>query len=278
MYKIISKQALNGAVTRMEIDAPRVARAGKPGQFLILRIDERGERVPLTLAACDPERGSVTIIFQKVGLTTFRLDTLEPGDSLRDVAGPLGLPTEIHGIKRAALLAGGLGVAIAYPIARALKAQGTDTRGVLGFRGKDLVILEDEFARCCSSFECMTDDGSNGRKGFVTDGLRAALESGERFDRAFAIGPLPMMKAVCGLTKQFGLPTTVSMNSIMIDGTGMCGCCRLTVGGKVRFACVDGPDFDGHLVDFDEAMRRGSLYIDEEKRAAHECRLLAGVI
>ncbi|MDR0396737.1 MAG: sulfide/dihydroorotate dehydrogenase-like FAD/NAD-binding protein [Oscillospiraceae bacterium] len=277
MYKIINKQPLNAVVTRMEIEAPRVAKSGKPGQFLILRVDERGERVPLTLAACDPQRGIVSIIYQKVGLTTHKLDSLNAGDSLRDVAGPLGLPTDIHGVRRAALLAGGLGVAIAYPIARALKAQGTRVHGFLGFREKDMIILEDDFARCCESFECMTDDGSNGRKGFVTDGLRAALESGERFERAYAIGPLPMMKAACNLTKRYDLPTVVSMNSIMIDGTGMCGCCRLTVGGRVKFACVDGPDFDGHLVDFDEAMRRGSLYAGEERRAMHECRLLAEV-
>ncbi|MDR2657472.1 MAG: sulfide/dihydroorotate dehydrogenase-like FAD/NAD-binding protein [Oscillospiraceae bacterium] len=278
MYRIVDKQPLNGEVTRMVIEAPRVAKAGKPGQFLILRIDERGERVPLTLAACDSVRGTVTIIFQKVGLTTHRLDELDVGGSLRDVAGPLGRPTEIEGVKRAALLAGGLGVAIAYPIAKALKAHGADVHGFLGFRSRDLIILEDEFAECCSTFDCLTDDGSNGRKGFVTDGLRAALESGERFDRAFAIGPLPMMKAVCGLTGRFSLPTIVSMNSIMIDGTGMCGCCRLTVGGRVKFACVDGPDFDGSLVDFDEAMRRGSLYRDEERRAMHECRLVSAAI
>jgi ferredoxin--NADP+ reductase len=258
----------------MELSAPRAARRAKPGQFVILRVDSAGERLPLTIAGADPVRGTVTVIYQKVGATTNKLDMLDVGDALADVAGPLGEPSKLEGIGSAALIAGGLGIAIAYPIAKALKAQGSRVDGIVGFRNTDLIILKNEFESFCDTFDILTDDGSNGRKGFVTDGLSARLESGKTYDEVIAIGPLPMMKAVCALTKKYNIKTTVSMNSIMIDGTGMCGCCRLTVGGETKFACVDGPDFDGHLVDFDEAIRRGRYYREQEQESmARLCRL-----
>ncbi|MDR1570124.1 MAG: sulfide/dihydroorotate dehydrogenase-like FAD/NAD-binding protein [Oscillospiraceae bacterium] len=274
LYKIINKRPLHSTVTWMELSAPRAARRAKPGQFVILRVDSAGERLPLTIAGADPVRGTVTVIYQKVGATTNKLDMLDVGDALADVAGPLGEPSKLEGIGSAALIAGGLGIAIAYPIAKALKAQGSRVDGIVGFRNTDLIILKNEFESFCDTFDILTDDGSNGRKGFVTDGLSARLESGKTYDEVIAIGPLPMMKAVCALTKKYNIKTTVSMNSIMIDGTGMCGCCRLTVGGETKFACVDGPDFDGHLVDFDEAIRRGRYYREQEQESmARLCRL-----
>jgi ferredoxin--NADP+ reductase len=263
----------------MTVNAPRAALHAKPGQFVVLRADIYGERVPLTIADSDGAAGTITVIFQLVGASTRKLDMLEVGSSLADVTGPLGRPSELQGIKRAAIVAGGLGVAIAYPIAKALRSLGASADGFVGFRSEGLIILQDEFTSFCDYIDIRTDDGSNGSAGFVTDGLRARLEAGERYDEVIAIGPLPMMKAVCNLTKPYGIKTTVSMNSIMIDGTGMCGCCRLTVGGQTKFACVDGPDFDGHLVDFDEAARRGRFYLAEEREAEeHRCRLLESAI
>ncbi len=278
MYKILRKERLNDTVTLMEIHAPHVARKALPGQFIIFRIDENGERVPLTIADYNRETGGVTVIFQKVGASTRLLDTLEAGDSILDFAGPLGKPSETEGIRRAAVLGGGLGVAIAYPQAKALHQAGAKVDLFVGFRNKDLIILEDELKNACSELHIVTDDGSNGRKGFVTTALAEKLEAGEEYDAVIAIGPLPMMRAASELTRPYGIRTIVSMNSIMIDGTGMCGGCRLTVGGETKFACVDGPDFDGHLVDFDSAMKRGALYKAEEAEASkHVCRLTGEV-
>ncbi len=280
MYRILAKERLNETITRMRVEAPRVARKAGPGQFIILRIDEDGERIPLTIAAKDPVEGSVTIIFQKAGATTARLDTLEAGDSLQDFVGPLGKESEFGDIagKRVAVIGGGLGIAIAYPQAMALSEHGAKVDMIVGFRNKSLEILTDELAGKCERVVVMTDDGSNGRKGFVTDGLKELLDSGAKYDRVIAIGPLPMMRAVAEMTRPIAIPTVVSMNSIMIDGTGMCGGCRLTVDGEVRFACVDGPEFDGHKVDFAEAMQRGRMYKDEEKTSMerHACRLTGG--
>ncbi|MBO7664100.1 MAG: sulfide/dihydroorotate dehydrogenase-like FAD/NAD-binding protein [Clostridia bacterium] len=275
MYPIIQKRVLNETVTLMKISAPMVARKAKPGQFIIFRIDEEGERVPLTIAGTDPEEGSVTIIFQKVGYTTEKLDTLEEGDALLDFVGPLGEPSHTEGIRRAAVIGGGLGVAIAYPQAKALHDAGAEVDLIVGFRNEHLIILEEELRAACTNLIIMTDDGSNGHKGFVTQALQAQIEAGREYDAVIAIGPLPMMKAVSEMTRPLGIKTIVSMNPIMIDGTGMCGGCRLTVGGETKFACVDGPDFDGHLVDFDEAMARGRMFRPEEAEARkkHLCRL-----
>lgn len=275
MYPIIQKRVLNETVTLMKISAPMVARKAKPGQFIIFRIDEEGERVPLTIAGTDPEEGSVTIIFQKVGYTTEKLDTLEEGDALLDFVGPLGEPSHTEGIRRAAVIGGGLGVAIAYPQAKALHDAGAEVDLIVGFRNEHLIILEEELRAACTHLIIMTDDGSNGHKGFVTQALQAQIEAGREYDAVIAIGPLPMMKAVSEMTRPLGIKTIVSMNPIMIDGTGMCGGCRLTVGGETKFACVDGPDFDGHLVDFDEAMARGRMFRPEEAEARkkHLCRL-----
>lgn len=269
MYKIIRKRSLNPTVTLMEIYAPLVAKKAEPGQFIILRAEENGERIPLTVADYDRERGIVTIIFQVVGATTEKLNHLEEGDSVCDFAGPLGRATEIDGLKRVAVVGGGVGCAIAYPVAKKLHAEGAEVHSVVGFRSRDLVILEDEFRAVSDRLEMMTDDGSHGKKGLVTDALKELIESGEKYDAVITIGPLIMMKFVCMLTKEYGIKTIASMNPIMIDGTGMCGCCRLTVGGETRFACVDGPDFDGHEIDFDEAIARSSMYKPFE-RAAHE--------
>ncbi|MBQ3223955.1 MAG: sulfide/dihydroorotate dehydrogenase-like FAD/NAD-binding protein [Clostridia bacterium] len=280
MYTILSKERLNPTITRMRILAPRVAKKAGPGQFIILRIDENGERIPLTIAAKDPVEGSVTIIFQKAGATTTRLDELSEGDSLLDFVGPLGKESEFEGLegKRVAVIGGGLGIAIAYPQAIAASEAGAKVDMIVGFRNKDLEILTDELAGKCENLVVMTDDGSNGHKGFVTDGLRELLDSGAQYDRVIAIGPLPMMRAVAEMTRPLNIPTIVSMNSIMIDGTGMCGGCRLTVGGETKFACVDGPEFDGHLVDFDEAIQRSRMYKTEEKTSSerHACRLTGG--
>ena len=277
MFKIISKQELNDAVTRMEIEAPYVARKAQAGQFIIFRVDEFSERVPLTVAGCDRERGTVTIIFQKVGLSTKLLGGLNEGDSIADFVGPLGRPTQTEGIRRVCVIGGGVGCAIAYPSAVAFKEAGAWVDVIVGFRNKDIVILEDEFSAVSDRLFVMTDDGSYGEQGFVTAKLKELLESGEQYDEVLAIGPTPMMKFVAATTKPFGVKTVVSLNPIMVDGTGMCGCCRVTVGGEVKFACVDGPDFDGHLVDFDELMRRGGMYRDQERQleADHLCRLEA---
>ena len=274
MYKIVRKKSLNPTVTLMDIEAPLVAKKAKAGQFIILRVDEDGERIPLTVAGCDQEKGTVTIIFQIVGATTEKLNHKSEGESIEDFVGPLGMPTEIEGLKKVCVIGGGVGCAIALPVARALHRQGAGGTAIAGFRNKDLVILEDEFKACSDRFIMMTDDGSYGEKGTVTVPLKELLEKGERFDEVIAIGPLIMMKFVCLTTKEYGQKTVVSMNPIMIDGTGMCGGCRLTVGGETKFACVDGPDFDGHLVDFDEAMSRSRSYAPFERHAYEEaCNL-----
>ncbi len=278
MYRIVKKRRLHETVTLIEVEAPYVARKALPGQFIILRVDEQGERIPLTIADYDRERGTATVIFQKVGATTKRLDMLEEGDCLADFAGPLGKASEFDGLagKRVAVVGGGLGVAIAYPQAKALNAIGAKVDAYIGFRSTSLFILTEEFAAAASNLYIMTDDGSNGNKGFVTAALEEQLKAGVRYDEVFVLGPMPMMRAVCNITKEYGIKTTVSMNTIMIDGTGMCGGCRLTVGGETKFACVDGPDFDGHLVDFDEAIMRSRMYKAEEKLSdeKHFCSLL----
>ena len=274
MYRIVKKQVLNPTVTRMDIEAPLIAKKAEPGQFIILRVDEKGERIPLTVADFDRERGTVTIIFQIVGATTEKLNHLEEGDCLQDFVGPLGRPSETEGLKKVAVIGGGVGCAIAYPVAKKLHQQGTEVHSIVGFRNKDLVILEEEFRAVSDRFVMMTDDGSYGEKGLVTNALEKLIGEGETYDEVIAIGPLVMMKFVTQLTKQHNIKTVVSMNPIMIDGTGMCGGCRLTVGGKTRFACVDGPDFDGFEVDFDEAMARGTMYRDFERHAYEEtCNL-----
>ena len=280
MFPIVRKRVLNETVTLMEIEAPLVARKALPGQFIIFRIDEEGERIPLTIAGYDREKGTVTIIFQKVGYTTMKLDTLNEGDALLDFVGPLGEPSHTEGVKRAAVIGGGLGVAIAYPQAKALHEAGCEVDLIVGFRNEHLIILKDELAAACTDLTIMTDDGSNGNKGFVTQALQAKLDAGKVYDEVIAIGPLPMMKAVCDLTKPKDIKTIVSMNPIMIDGTGMCGGCRVTVGGVTKFACVDGPDFDGHQVDWAEAISRSRMFRPEEQRAMeklHKCRLTGGV-
>ncbi len=269
MFEILEKRSLNPTVTLMKISAPRVAAKAEPGQFIILRTDENGERIPLTIADFDREEGSVTIIFQIVGATTEKLNHLSEGECLQDFVGPLGRATETEGLKKVAVVGGGVGCAIAYPVAKKLHELGCEVHAVVGFRNKDLVILEDEFKAASSKFVLMSDDGSAGEKGLVTDALKKLIESGEKYDEVITIGPLIMMKFVCGLTKEYGIKTVASMNPIMIDGTGMCGGCRLTVGGETKFACVDGPEFDGHLIDFDEAMARGAMYKPFERKA-HE--------
>ena len=274
MYEILEKRSLNPTVTLMRIHAPAVAKKAEPGQFIILRTDAKGERIPLTVADFDRTAGSVTVIFQIVGATTERLNHLSSGDCLQDFVGPLGRATETAGKKRVAVVVGGVGCAIGYPVAKKFHDLGTAVHTVAGFRTKDLVILEDEFSAVSDRFVRMSDDGSWGEKGLVTDALRGLIESGEQYDEVITIGPLPMMKFVCRLTKEYGVPTVASMNPIMIDGTGMCGGCRLTVGGKMRFACVDGPEFDGHQIDFDEAIARSSMYRDFERHAYEEtCNL-----
>ena len=277
MYPILEKRRLNETTTLMRVLAPRVAKKAGPGQFIILRIDENGERIPLTIAGYDRESGSVTIIFQKVGKTTIHLDELNAGDSLLDFVGPLGRVSEYGDVKgkRVAVIGGGLGIAIAYPQAVALTELGAEVDMIVGFRNIGLAILMDELQNASKNLIVMTDDGSNGKKGFVTDALREQLEAGAKYEHVVAIGPMPMMRAVCEMTRPYGIHTVVSMNPIMIDGTGMCGGCRLTVGGVTKFACVDGPDFDGHQVDFDEAMHRGSTYREFETHAREaSCNLL----
>ena len=278
MYKIVSKKELNPTVTKMEIEAPFVAAKAEPGQFIILRVDEEGERIPLTVAGNDRQKGTVTIIFQIVGGTTEKLNHLEEGDSLHDFVGPLGVATHTEGLKKVCIVGGGVGCAIALPIAQKLHEIGCDVTSVIGFRSKDLLILEDEFRAASSRLFVMTDDGSYGREGNVCVPLNEMFGAGETFDEVITIGPLIMMKFVVAATKPTGIPCTVSMNPIMIDGTGMCGGCRLTLnqdGKKVtKFACVDGPDFNGYEVDFDEAMSRGAMYHDFERHAYEEaCNL-----
>lgn len=274
MFKIVNKRSLNPTVTLMDIEAPLVAKKAEAGQFIILRTDDDGERIPLTVAGFDREKGTVRIIFQIVGATTEKLNHKNTGDYLADFAGPLGKPTETEGLRKVCVVGGGVGCAIALPIAEKLHSEGCEVHTVVGFRNKDLVILEDEFSACSDKLTIMTDDGSYGTKGVVTAPLKEAIESGENYDEVIAIGPLIMMKFVVETTKPAGVKTVVSMNPIMIDGTGMCGGCRLTVGGKTKFACVDGPDFDGFLVDFDEAMKRGAMYRDFERHAYEEtCNL-----
>ncbi len=265
MYKIVKKRELNSTVTMMDIYAPLVAKKAQAGQFIILRVDEEGERIPLTVAGFDREAGTVKIIFQIVGATTMMLNAKNEGESITDFVGPLGCPTRTDGVKKVCIVGGGVGCAIALPVAQKFKSLGCEVHSIIGFRSKDLLILEDEFAACSDKFTIMTDDGSYGRQGVVTVPLKEAIESGEKYDEVIAIGPLVMMKFVVATTKPFNIKTTVSMNPIMIDGTGMCGGCRLTVGGKTKFACVDGPDFNGFEVDFDEATARADAYAQFEK-------------
>ena len=274
MYRIIKKERLNPTVTKMVVEAPLVAKKAKAGQFIILHVHEDGERIPLTIADYDRQAQTVTIIFQVVGRTTKLLDQLNEGDEILDFVGPLGKPSEVEGFKKVCVVGGGVGCAIAYPTAKALHENGAEVTVISGFRNKDLVILQDEFAAVSQHSYLVSDDGSTGTKGLVTNVLEELIEKGEQFDEVIAIGPLPMMKFVCLLTKKYGIKTIVSMNPIMIDGTGMCGCCRLSVGGEMKFACVDGPDFDGHLVDFDETMARNGAYRDFEAKARDEdCNL-----
>ena len=274
MYRILKKEALNPTVTRMVVEAPLVARRAQPGQFIILRGDEKGERIPLTIAGYDREKGTVTIIFQLVGASTMALGRLEEGDFIQDFAGPLGTPSHTQGLGKVAVVGGGVGCAIALPIAQKLHQEGAEVHAIVGFRSKELVILEEEFRAASQKYILMTDDGSAGEKGLVTTALEALIQGGEGYQQVIAIGPLVMMKFVSALTKKYSIPTVVSMNPLMVDGTGMCGGCRLTVGGKVKFACVDGPDFDGQQEDFDEAIARSSAYRSQEGRAREEhCNL-----
>lgn len=274
MYRILKKESLNPTVTKMEIEAPFIAKKALAGQFVIVRADSDGERIPLTIAACDPQTGGVTIIFQVVGATTMELNDKKEGESVADFVGPLGMPTHLNGLKKVAVIGGGVGCAIALPVARALKNMGADVTSIVGFRSRDLVILEREFSEASDRMIMMTDDGSYGEKGNVCIPLKRLLEAGEQFDEVITIGPLIMMKFVAQTTLPYGVKTVASMNPIMIDGTGMCGCCRVSVGGEMKFACVDGPDFDAHLIDFDEAMQRAGSYKAFEARAREKhCNL-----
>ena len=277
MFKIVRKKELNSAVTLMEIEAPFVAKKAKAGQFIIFRIDDKGERVPLTIAGYDREKGTVTIIFQKVGFATIALGNLNEGDYIQDFVGPLGKPTPVEGKKKVCVVGGGVGCAIALPSARAFKEAGAEVTVIVGFRSKDIVILEDEFRAAADNLILMTDDGSYGEHGFVTVKLQELLEKGNQYDCVLAIGPIPMMKFVSKTTEPFGVKTMVSLNPIMIDGTGMCGGCRVTVGGEVKFACVDGPEFDGHQVDYAELMSRNATYREREAEVTetHTCRMEA---
>ncbi len=275
-YRVVTKKILNPQIFLMEIEAPLVAKKAEPGQFIILKIDEYGERVPFTVADFDREKGTVTIIVQIVGKTTKDLSAIEEGDEIMDFAGPLGLATELEGLKKVAVIGGGLGTAIAYPQAKKLHSLGAEVDVITGFRDKSLIILEDELKKVSDKLVVTTDDGSNGTKGFVTDRLKELIEAGNKYDTVIAIGPLVMMRAVCNLTKEYGIKTIVSMNPIMIDGTGMCGGCRVIVDGKTKFACVDGPDFDGHLIDWQAAMNRQQMFKAYEKRACEEGRCRIG--
>ncbi|MBR3751251.1 MAG: sulfide/dihydroorotate dehydrogenase-like FAD/NAD-binding protein [Clostridia bacterium] len=273
MYLIKRKKELNSTVTLMDIYAPEIAKKARAGQFIILRVDDQGERIPLTVADYSPEEGTVTVIFQVVGTSTMKLNAKREGEYIEDFVGPLGRATKVDGFKRVAVVGGGVGCAIAYPVAKALSQNGVEVVSIVGFRSKELIILKDEFERVSNKYIVMTDDGSAGQKGLVTDALGALLEAGESFDEVIVIGPLVMMKFVSLLTKKYSVPTVASMNPIMVDGTGMCGGCRLTVGGKVRFACVDGPEFDAHQVDFDEAIKRGGMYREHEQHSRESCNL-----
>ena len=275
MYKIVSRRELNPTTTMITVEAPFVARKAEPGQFVILRPTADGERIPLTISDYDREKGTVSVIFQIVGTTTKKLDAIKEGEYIQDFAGPLGNPTEVEGLKKVAVVGGGVGCAIAYPIAKKLHQMGAEVYLIVGFRNKDLIILEEEYQAACTHLTMMTDDGSYGRKGMVTEALKDILDQKVELDEVIAIGPPIMMKFVCKLTKEYGVKTIVSMNPIMIDGTGMCGGCRLTVGGETKFACVDGPDFDGHLVDFDEMMSRNGSYKEFERHSYEKtCNLM----
>ena len=274
MFRIVRKKALRPTVVLFEIEAPLIAKKAQPGQFIILRVDENGERIPLTINDCDREKGTVTIIVQIVGSTTEKLNRLEEGDCLQDFVGPLGKATETEGRKKVAVVGGGVGCAIAYPVLKKFHDDGAVVHAVIGFKSKDLVILEDEFRKASDVLKVCTDDGSYGQKGLVTDALKELIDAGNQYDEVFAIGPMIMMKFVSKTTEPFGIPTTVSMSPIMIDGTGMCGGCRLSVGGEMKFACVDGPDFDGHKVDWDLAVKRNQMYKDFEMHKHEEtCNL-----
>ena len=275
MYRIVRKEALRPTVTLYEIEAPLVAKKAQPGQFIILRVDENGERIPITINDYNPEKGTVTIIVQTVGATTEKLSRMKEGDSLQDFVGPLGKATETEGKKKVCVVGGGVGCAIAYPVLKKFHDCGAEVHAVIGFKNKDLVILEDEFRAASSVLKVCTDDGSYGQKGVVTEALKELIDAGNQYDEVFAIGPMVMMKFVSKTTEPYGIPTTVSMSPIMIDGTGMCGGCRVTVGGEVKFACVDGPDFDGHKVDYAELMNRNGVYRDQEaeNEKTHMCRM-----
>ena len=276
MYRIVKKEALKPTVTLYEIEAPMVAKKAEPGQFIILRVDENGERIPITIHDFDREKGTVTIIVQTIGATTEKLRHKAEGEYIQDFVGPLGRPTETEGKKKVCVVGGGVGCAIAYPVLKKFHDCGAEVHAVVGFKNKDLVILEDKFRAASSVLKLMTDDGSYGEKGLVTDALKELIDAGNQYDEIFAIGPMVMMKFVCMTTKPYGIPTTVSMSPIMIDGTGMCGGCRLTVGGETKFACVDGPDFDGHKVDWDESLKRGKMYFDWERHKYEEtCNLFS---
>ncbi len=280
MFKVVEKRVLNSNVKLMRIEAPFIARKAKPGQFIIFRVDEFGERVPLTIAEVDTERGLITVIFQEVGGSTIKLGSLNEGDYIRDFVGPLGEASHLSGMKKVCVIGGGLGCAIAYPQAKHLHSLGAEVDIIAGFRTEELVFFEDEMRQNSSRLFMMTDDGSYGEKGLVTAKLKELIDSGENYDAVIAIGPLPMMKFVCLTTKPYGIKTVVSLNPIMVDGTGMCGGCRVTIGGETKFACVDGPDFDGHLVDFDEVIRRSAMYKDSEKESleAHDCKITGGSV
>ena len=276
MYRIVKKEALKPTVTLYEIEAPMVAKKAEPGQFIILRVDENGERIPITIHDFDREKGTVTIIVQTIGATTEKLRHKAEGEYIQDFVGPLGRPTETEGKKKVCVVGGGVGCAIAYPVLKKFHDCGAEVHAVVGFKNKDLVILEDKFRAASSVLKLMTDDGSYGEKGLVTDALKELIDAGNQYDEIFAIGPAIMMKFVPKITEPYGIPTTVSMSPIMVDGTGMCGGCRLTVGGETKFACVDGPDFDGHKVDWDESLKRGKMYFDWERHKYEEtCNLFS---
>ncbi len=275
MFKIIKKEALNPFVTRITIKAEDISNSAKPGQFVIVRANKTAERIPLTIADFDKQAGTIDLIYQKVGFSTKLIDKLGEGECICDIVGPLGKESKLDGYKHAAVIGGGTGCAIAYPQAKALFSKGTIVDIIAGFRSKDLIILQDDMKNVSNKITIMTDDGSNGNKGYVTDALKEKIESGEKYDFVLAIGPMPMMKAVSEITKSYGIKTIVSMNSLMIDGTGMCGCCRLTYDGQIKFACVDGPDFDAHKIDFDEACRRLNMYKEYERDCTEDsCNLL----
>ena len=276
MYRIVKKEALKPTVTLYEIEAPMVAKKAEPGQFIILRVDENGERIPITIHDYDREKGTVTIIVQTVGATTEKLSHKQQGEFIQDFVGPLGRPTETEGKKKVCVVGGGVGCAIAYPVLKKFHDCGAEVHAVVGFKNKDVVILEDKFKSASDVMKLVTDDGSYGEKGLVTDALKQLIEEGNQYDEIFAIGPAIMMKFVSKTTEPYGIPTTVSMSPIMVDGTGMCGGCRLTVGGETKFACVDGPDFDGHKVDWDESLKRSKMYFDWERHKYEEtCNLFS---